>query len=84
MDYNDYLKIATDYSIKQWGFDIVRFAGEEEGWRYFSCTRDGRPHYSSLPMAIRVNKHGEIETLEGDLRLRVNFMAYQLESKSQY
>ncbi len=78
MDYNDYLKLATDYSIKQWGFDIVRFAGEEDGWFYFSCTREGRPHYSSMPVAIRVNAEGKIEELPSSMWMKINGVAYKL------
>lgn len=71
MDYNDYLKFATDYSIKQWGFNIVRYAGEEDGWHYFSCTREGRPHYSSMPVAIRVNSDKVVEELGWSVRMKV-------------
>lgn len=81
MDYNDYLKLATDYSIKQWGFDIVCFAGEEEGWYYFSCTREGRPHYSSLPVAIRINSLGEIDELPSSMWMKVNAQAYILANR---
>lgn len=78
MDYNDYLKLATDYSIKQWGFDIVRFAGEEDGWFYFSCTKEGRPHYSSMPVAIRMNSDMVFEELGWSARMKVIKMADML------
>ena len=65
------LKLAKEFSIKSWNFDIVRYAGEEDGWHYFSCTREGRPHYSSLPVAIRVNQSSIIEELGWDVRMKV-------------
>ncbi len=84
MEEKDYLKLAKEFSIKEWKFDIVRYAGEEDGWHYFSCTREGRPHYSSLPRALRVNgETGLVEEVRGDVRLLVNSMAYQLELKSK-
>lgn len=83
MEKKDHLKIAKEYSIKIWNFDIVRYAGEEDGWQYFSCTREGRPHYSSMPLAIRVNNNGEVEEVKGDARLKVNSMAYRLEIESK-
>lgn len=79
MKKEDYLKIAKEYSIKMWNFDIVLYAGEEEGWYYFSCTRKGLPHYSSLPVAIRVNGEGEIEELGWDVRMKVIRMADELQ-----
>lgn len=83
MEKKDYLKIAKEYSIKTWNFDIVHFAGEENGWYYYSCTREGRPHYSSMPVAIRVNHNGEIEELPSSLWMKVNADAYRL-LQSQY
>lgn len=81
MEKKDYLKLAKDYSIKQWGFDIVLPAGEEDGWHYFSCTKEGRPKYSSMPVAIRVNSKGNIEKLEGyAIRSKVSMMAYRLQN----
>lgn len=78
MQTKDYLKIAKEYSIRQWGFDIVLPAGEEDGWHYFSCTKEGRPHYSSMPVAIRVNRNGIIEELGWDVRMKVINMADRL------
>lgn len=79
MEKEDYLKIAKEYSIKMWNFDIVLPAGEEDGWHYFSCTRKGRPHYSSLPLAIRINESGDIEEVGGfDIRIKVSHMAHVL------
>lgn len=77
------LKLAKEFSIKNWDFDIVRYAGEEDGWHYFSCTREGRPHYSSLPRALRVNAKGEIEEVRGNARQMVNAMAYKLKIQSE-
>lgn len=78
MEKKDYLKLAKEYSIKQWGFDIVLPAGEEDSWHYFSCTKEGRPHYSSMPVAIRVNGKGIIEELGWDVRMKVIRMADKL------
>lgn len=64
MGEKDYLKLATDFSIRNWNFDIVKPAGEKQGWFYFSCTRNGRPRWSSLPCALRINVVGDIEVLE--------------------
>lgn len=69
MGEKDYLKLATDFSIKNWNFDIVKPAGEKHGWFYFSCTRNGRPKWSSMPCAIRINNVGKIEVLE-DFQIR--------------
>ena len=77
------LKLAKEFSIKNWNFDIVRYAGEEDGWHYFSCTRAGRPHYSSLPRALRVNAKGELEEVRGNARQMVNAMAYKLKIQSE-
>ena len=77
------LKLAKEFSIKNWTFDIVRYAGEEDGWHYFSCTREGRPHYSSLPRALRVNAKGEIEEVRGNTRQMVNAMTYKLKIQSE-
>lgn len=79
MEIKDYLKIATEYSIKTRNFDIVLYAGEEDGWHYFSCTRNGRPHYSSMPVAIRINSKGVIEELGWDVRMKVIHMADELQ-----
>lgn len=78
MEDKDYLKLAKEFSIKEWNFDIVCPAGEEDGWHYFSCTRNGRPHYSSMPVAIRIDKHGTIEELGWDVRMKVIRMADKL------
>lgn len=83
METKDYIKIAKEYSIKQWGFDIVLPAGEEDGWHYFSCTREGRPHYSSMPAAIRINHHKVIEEIKGDALYKVNGIAYRMSLKSK-
>lgn len=61
MGEKDYLKIATDFSVKNWNFDIVKPAGERQGWFYFSCTRNGRPRWSRLP---RINEVETVEVLE--------------------
>ena len=79
MEEKDYLELAREFSIKEWKFDIVLPAGVEDGWHYFSCTREGRPHYSSLPCAIRINKDGVIEDLGGfDIRLEISHRAHKL------
>lgn len=78
MEEKDYLKLAKEFSIKEWNFDIVLSAGVEDGWHYFSCTREGRPHYSSLPVAIRINDNGKIEELGWDVRMKVIRMADKL------
>ena len=79
METKDYLRLATEYSIKMWDFDIVLYAGEEDGWHYFSCTREGRPKYSSLPTALRINKSGKIEEVGGfDIRFKISHMAHQM------
>lgn len=84
MDKKEYLKIATEYSKKRWNFDIVRYAGEEDGWRYFSCTREGRPKWSSLPTALRVNKSGKIEEVGGfDIRFRISHLAHELAANDE-
>lgn len=77
------LKLAKEFSIKNWDFDIVRYAREEDGWHYFSCTREGRPHYSSLPRALRVNAKGELEEVRGNARQMVNAMTYKLKIQSE-
>ena len=74
----DCLKLAKEFALKEWNFDIVNPAGEEDGWHYFSCTREGRPHYSSMPVAIRIDKHGTIEELGWAMRMKVIRMADKL------
>lgn len=72
----DYLKIAKEYSLKKWNFDIIKDAGVADGWHYFSCTRLGRPRWSSLPCAIRISSDGIVEELEDfESRRRVSSMA---------
>ncbi len=83
MEKKDYLQLAKEYAMKHWRFDIVLPAGEEDGWHYFSCTREGRPKYSSMPLAIRVKSKGEIEVVAGDARYRVVGKAYELYLKSK-
>lgn len=78
MNNEDFLRIAKEFSIKKWGYDIVLPAGEEDGWHYFSCTREGRPHYSSMPVAIRVNSSRKIEEVKGDAIFKINAMAIRL------
>lgn len=76
MGLEKYIQIAKDYSIKRWNFNIVKLAGEADGWFYFSCTGIGRPRWSSLPCAIRISETGEIEELEDfQSRRMVNAMA---------
>lgn len=70
MKEKDYLKIAKEYSMKEMKFDIVLYAGEESGWRYYSCDRKGRPRYSNIPVAIRVNCRGDVERF-GDINFRM-------------
>lgn len=69
MEEKDYLRIAKEYSMKEWNFDIVLPAGEEDGWHYFSCDRKGRPRYSNIPEVVRVNACGEAEDF-GDFTFR--------------
>lgn len=79
MEKIDYLNLAKAYSMEHWRFDIVLPAGQQGEWYYFSCTRQGRPKWSSLPCAIRINKHGEVEELEDfQSRRTVSKMADQL------
>lgn len=80
MENQYYLALAKEYAIKHWRFDIVLPAGEEDGWHYFSCTREGRPKYSSMPMAIRVNGKGDIEELGWDVRMKVIHNADKLKN----
>lgn len=82
MTVEEALKLAKEFSIKNWNFNIVLYAGEEDGWHYFSCTREGRPKYSSMPVAIRVSKYGVVEELGWDVRMKVIRMAKEL-SKTQ-
>lgn len=63
MEEKDYLKLAKEYSLKEWNFDIVLPAGDEDGWHYFSCDRAGRPKYSNMPVALRINNKREIEEI---------------------
>ena len=70
MEEKDYLRIAKKYSEKEWNFDIVLPAGEEDGWHYFSCTRKGRPRYSNIPEVVRVNTRGKAEDF-GDINFRM-------------
>ena len=77
MTKDEALKLAKEFSIKEWNFDIVLYAGEEDGWHYFSCTREGRPKYSSMPVAIRVNA-SRIEEIKGDVIFRINANAIRL------
>lgn len=84
MEEKDYLSIAKEYSIKEWNFDIVLYAGEEDGWRYFSCTREGRPKWSSLPTSLRISKDGDIEEVGGfDIRLKISNMAHSLDNANE-
>lgn len=77
----DYLALATEYAAKK-GNDIVLPAGEEDGWHYFAHTREGLPHYGSLPCAIRINDNGKIEDLDGFImRNKVSRRAYELRDK---
>lgn len=79
MDKKDYIKLAKEYSMKEWRFDIVRYAGEEDGWHYFSCTREGRPKWSSLPTALRIDKDGNLEEVGGfDIRFRISNRAHEI------
>lgn len=78
MEQKDYLKLAKEYAMKQWRFDIVLPAGEEEGWHYFSCTREGRPKYSSMPTALRINESRKIEEVKGDAIFKVIATAHRL------
>lgn len=77
MEEKDYLKLAKEYSLKRWNFDIVLSAGEEDGWHYFSCTRANRPKWSSVPRAIRINSSLQIENVD-EVRIKVNSRAYKL------
>ncbi len=70
MEEKDYLELAKEYSLREWNFDIVLPAGEEDGWYYFSCTREGRPKKSNLPMGLRIDRNGEIEEI-GNIAIRM-------------
>ena len=78
----DCLKLAKEFALKEWNFDIVNPAGEEDGWHYFSCTREGRPKWSSYPCAIRVNESsGVVEEVRAEGRQYVNARACELKRK---
>lgn len=78
MNKEEAMKLAKEYSVSKWNFDIVLYAGEEDGSHYFSCTREGRPKWSSMPIAIRINRNGAPEEMGWDVRMRVIRMAEQL------
>lgn len=83
MEMKDYIKLATDFA-NQKGCDIVRYAGEEDGWHYFSFTRLGLPRYGSLPQALRIDHQGNIEELGGFvMRSKVSDNATKLAKSSE-
>ena len=50
----DFDKIALDYA-KSIGHDLVRFAGEQNGYRYYHTDRFKRPRYLGNPHIIKIN-----------------------------
>jgi len=82
MEKIDYYKIAKEYAASE-DCDIVQYAGEEDGWHYFSYTKPNLPKYGSLPGAMRINDNGIVEKLGAfDVRFNVSRMARLLQSKS--
>lgn len=79
----NYLEIAKAFAKEQ-GCDIVLPAGYEDRWYYFAFTKPNLPRYSSLKRAMRINKKGEVEELDGSyIRMKVSNEAYRLASKNK-
>lgn len=78
----NYLEIAKAFAKEQ-GCDIVRPAGYEDGWYYFAFTKPNLPRYGSLPRAMRINKKGEVEELDGFFnRMKVSNEAHKIASNN--
>lgn len=74
------MKLAKEYAAKE-NCDIVLYAGEEDGWHYFSYTRPNLPKYASLSRAMRINRSGKIEKLGGfEIRCKVKNRADALKN----
>lgn len=63
MTLDEIKELAIKYAWDNYKFDIVAYAGEEDGWHYFSMTCDGRPKYSNMPLVLRIGSNGDTETI---------------------
>ena len=78
MTLDDIKKLAIKYAEKE-QCNIVRYSGYEDGWYYFSFTRNDRPKYSSLSFALRINSNGKIENIDDiGVRMSVRLNAIEL------
>lgn len=62
----DYYQIALD-KAKEMGYDIVRPAGERDGWKYFGITKSWLiGHKIGLPRYLKISDNGrEFSMAEG-------------------
>lgn len=62
---------VKDYFLTEYNFNIVKFIEKKDEWYYYSGTKKGRPHYSSLPIVIRINQKGIIERVKENIRYKL-------------
>ena len=59
----DYYQIALD-KAKEMGYDIVRPAGERDGWKYFSIVKSWLiGHKIGLPKFLKISTNGKDITM---------------------
>jgi hypothetical protein len=55
------LEIATEWGSKMsWPYDLIRYAGMENGYHYIHLDHKVRPRYVGFGAALRIDDKGEI------------------------
>jgi hypothetical protein len=61
----DAIRIATEWGSKMsWPYDLIRYAGMEDGFHYVHLDRKVRPRYVGFGAALKIDNDGNIFEIE--------------------
>ena len=64
------LKKAEAWGKKQeWPYDVVRYAGEKNGWHFVHLDRSVRPRYIGFGMALKISPKGRIVKSKSNMEI---------------
>lgn len=59
------LEIATEWGSKMsWPYDLIRYAGMENGYHYIHLDHKVRPRYVGFGSALKIDNRGNVHEIE--------------------
>jgi hypothetical protein len=60
----DAIRIATEWGSKMsWPYDLIRYAGMEDGFHYVHLDRKVRPRYVGFGLGLEIDGNGNINVI---------------------